>query len=108
MMIYDTPQKTIKVVFDPVKPTVRESMGFDVRALPARACGLDVKKPFTRAQVLDALAERIKKEVPGVESTKDNLVGMIIVNASAAVEQQVREFLDDLDAKTIAEAEPTR
>lgn len=105
MNIYATP-KSIKVSFDKQKPTARFSRLFDIRALPARASGLDVSKPFTRAEAIAALAERVKKEVPNIESIRPQEFGVIIVDdATATVLQKVREHLDDLDATAMAEIE---
>jgi hypothetical protein len=101
--------KSIKVKFDPkfnnMKPTQELSRLFDIRALPARASGLNVTKPFTRQEAIDALAKRVTKEVPKVLSCHGNQSGVIIVNGTAHVMQQVREYLDDVDARTMAEIE---
>jgi hypothetical protein len=105
MNAYATP-KSIKVTFDKQKPTDKLSQMFDIRALPARASGLDVTKPFTREEAINALAERVKKDVPHIESIHGDKPGIIIVNGNAQVMQQVREYLDDLDAKTMAEIKP--
>jgi hypothetical protein len=108
MNTYATP-KSIKVSFDKQKPAAKLSQMYDIRALPARASGLDVSKPFTRAEAIAALAERVKKEVPNIESVRSERFGIIMVdNATATVQQKVREYLDNLDAKTIDEIEKNK
>lgn len=101
--------RSIKVSFNArfnnMKPTEQLSSLFDIRALPARASGLDVTRPFTRQEAIDALAARVKKELPNVESVRGHQSGAIIVSGNAQVIQKVPEYLDDLDAKAMAEVE---
>jgi hypothetical protein len=105
MTTYAT-SKSIKVAIDKQKPNDKLSQMYDIRALPARASGLDVTNPFTRQEAIAALAERVKKDVPNIETIRNERSGVIIVDdASAMVQQKVREYLDDLDAKAMAEVE---
>jgi hypothetical protein len=97
--------KAIKVSYDNADPKEVLTRFFDVHPLPARVCGLDPDKPFTRAQALVALVDRIKKEVPDIKEVRD-MNGWLIIKAASPIQLQVAEFLDELDSKAIAEATP--
>src|SRR5258706_4685911 len=101
----DATPKAIKVSYDSADPKRVLTRFFDVHPHPARVCGLDPDKPFTRAQALVALVDRIKKEVPGIKEIRD-MNGWFIITAASPIQLQVAEFLGELDAQAIAKAAP--
>lgn len=97
--------KAITVSYDHSNPKLISSRIFDVRSLPARVSGLDPAKPFTRAEALGALVDRIKKEIPDIKEVRE-AGGGLIVTAPPPIQLRVIEFLDDLDAQAIVQAAP--
>jgi hypothetical protein len=97
--------KAITVSYDNADPKELLTRFFDVHPFPARVCGLDPGKPYTRAQALVALVDRIKKEVPDIKEIRD-LNGWLIIKATSPIQLQVVELLDELDAKAITEGAP--
>jgi hypothetical protein len=104
-LLIDATPKAIKVSCDNADPKQALMRFFDVHPLPARVCGLDPDKPFTRAQALVALVDRIKKEVPEIKEIR-HMNGWLTIKAALPIQLHVVELLDDLDAKAIAQAAP--
>ena len=104
-LLIDATPKAIKISCDNADPRQALMRFFDVHPLPARVCGLDPNQPFTRAQALVALVERIKKEVPDIKEIR-HMNGWLTIKATLPVQLHVVELLDDLDAKAIAQAAP--
>lgn len=100
----DATPKGMRVSFDTTQPTELVTRVYDLQPLPARTCGLIPKTPFTRAQAISALVDRIEKEVLHSKRYRQ-LNGQIIVTTAARIHLQLVSYLDDLDAKAIAEAE---
>jgi hypothetical protein len=102
-----TTAKTVKVSYDDIKPKAELSRLIDVSTLPARACGLDPKTPFTRVQALDALVARIKQEVPTIKDVHRARgdAPYIIVGGFAPDQLRVTEFMDEIDDQAIAQVE---
>ena len=95
--------KAISVAYDDSDAKQNQTRVIDLRTLHARASGLDTAKPFTRAQALAALIDRIKREVPDLTNVKD-MDGWIVVNSRGSAQLALVEFLDELDAKAVAQA----
>jgi len=96
--------KAISVAYDDSDAKQNQTRVIDLRALHARASGLDATKPFTRAEALAALIERIKREVPDLTNVKDMNGWIVVVNARGPAQLALVEFLDEIDAKAVAEA----
>jgi hypothetical protein len=98
---------TARVALDRTPDDAKISAGYDVRHLPARVAGLDPTKAYPRQAVLDALAERVKKEFDLKEVRADDS-GMLIVNAPHKTQLRIRRYIEELDpaAQTPAAARP--
>jgi hypothetical protein len=95
----DATPKVIRIALDPPSAQEIVTRVYNLQAMPGRACGLDPKKPFTRAQALAALVARINDDAH--EQRLREVNGMIIMTASLDAHHRVAMFLDQLDAQAI-------
>ncbi len=100
----DATPKRMLVSFDSTQPTELVTRVYDLQPLPARTCGLDPKTPFTRAQAINALVDRIEKDILHSKRYRE-LNAQIILTTTARIHLQLVSYLDDLDAKAMAEIE---